>query len=87
MKVIKKTAEYTVYQKRSGRYAVKGADNKAINETDKVTILLAEGLIKVAEPKAPAVEEPEAATEAAAEEDAAEESAPEESTEESTPDE
>ena len=92
MKVIKKTAEYTVFQKRSGRYAVQGADNQAINEADKVAILLAEGLIKAAEPKAPVVEEPEEATEAeteadegAAEEATPEEPAEEESTEESSP--
>lgn len=83
MKVIKKTAEYTVYQKRSGRYAVKGPDNKAINEADKVAILLAEGLIKIAEPKAPVAEEAaEAEADVEAEESAAEEAAPEESTEE-----
>ncbi|PCH51801.1 MAG: hypothetical protein COC20_05395 [Cellvibrionales bacterium] len=87
MKVVKKTAEYTVYQKRSGRYAVKSADNQAINEADKVTILLAEGLIKAAETKAPVVEESEkeaVEAEVATEEGAAEEAAPaEESAEES----
>ena len=31
MKVLKKTDDYTVYQKRSGRYAVIGADNSPIN--------------------------------------------------------
>ncbi|MBV1931486.1 MAG: hypothetical protein KUG71_07200 [Porticoccaceae bacterium] len=70
MKVIKKTAEYTVYQKRSGRYAVTGADGKAINEDDKVAILLAEDLIKAPAPKAPEIEEAseaEAAEEAPAE--------------------
>ena len=68
MKVIKKTAEYTVSQKRSGRYAVTAADGRAINAEEKTKILLAEELIKLTEPKAP---EPEA-EEAPAEEAAAE---------------
>ncbi len=70
MKVTKKTAEYTVYQKRNNRYAVKGADSKWLNGDDKVKVLLAEGLIKLtaaaAKEEAPA-EEP-AADEAAADE-------------------
>ena len=57
MKVVKKSKEYTVYQKRSGRYAVKGADSEWINEDEKIKVLLAEGLIVVPEPKAA---EPEA---------------------------
>ncbi len=68
MKVIKKTAEYTVSQKRSGRYAVTAADGSAINAEEKTKILLAEELIKLTEPKAP---EPKA-EEAPAEEAAAE---------------
>lgn len=68
MKVIKKTAEYTVSQKRSGRYAVTAADGSAINAEEKTKILLAEALIKLTEPK---VVEPEA-EEAPAEEAAAE---------------
>ena len=55
MKVIKKTKEYTVYQKSSGRYAVKDAAKNWVNADDKVTILLAEGLIKAVAPAAPAV--------------------------------
>lgn len=82
MKVLKKTADYTVYQKRSGRFAVQGADKKTINGEAKVAILLAEGYVKQAEPKAPeapaeVVEEAtdvatEVATEAEAEEAAGE---------------
>jgi len=68
MKVIKQTAEYTVSQKRSGRYAVTAADGSSINAEEKTKILLAEGLIKLTEPKAV---EPEA-EEAPAEEAAAE---------------
>ena len=66
MKVLKKTADYTVYQKRSGRFAVQGADKKSINGEDKVAILIAEGYVKQAEPK---VEEiPAEAVEESAEE-------------------
>jgi hypothetical protein len=56
MKVIKKTAEYTVYQKRSGRYAVQSVARQWINGDDKVAILLSEDLIKAPEPKVIAVE-------------------------------
>ena len=89
MKVIKKTAEYTVYQKRSGRYAVTGADGKAINEDDKFAILLAEDLIKAPAPKAPEVEEaevdenPEAEVDENPEAEAAEETGSEEADKES----
>lgn len=58
MKVVKKTAEYTVYQKRNERYAVKGTDKKFINGEEKAKILLAEELIKLSEPAAPAEEAP-----------------------------
>jgi hypothetical protein len=70
MKVTKKTAEYTVYQKRNNRYAVKGADSKWLNGDDKVKVLLAEGLIKLT---AAAVKEEAPAEEPAAEEAAADE--------------
>jgi len=62
MKVVKRTADYTVYQKRSERYAVKGADKAYINGDEKAKILLAEGLIKVVLPQ-PKAEEPEAPAE------------------------
>ena len=63
MKVVKRTADYTVYQKRSERYAVQGSDKAWINGDDKAKILLDEGLIKVVLPKPP---EPEAEPEAEA---------------------
>jgi hypothetical protein len=66
MKVVKKTAEYTIYQRNDERYAVKDANKKPVNGEEKVKILLAEELIKVTEP-AP-VEEAPAEEEAAAEE-------------------
>ncbi|KPK11351.1 MAG: hypothetical protein AMJ68_06180 [Acidithiobacillales bacterium SG8_45] len=80
MKILKKTPEYTVYEKRSKRYAVKGSDKKWINGDDKVKILLAEKLIEVKLP-APKVEEPEEVaaevTETAETEAPAEEASPE----------
>lgn len=66
MKVIKKTAQYTVYQKRSGRYGVKDASKNWVNEAEKVNILLAEDLIKAPAAKAPEPEGEEATEEGAA---------------------
>ncbi|MAR58717.1 MAG: hypothetical protein CMK34_01730 [Porticoccaceae bacterium] len=40
MKVIKKTKEYTIYQKSSGRYAVKDSDKNWVNADEKIKILL-----------------------------------------------
>ena len=86
MKVLKKTAEYTVFQKRSGRFAVKNADKKPVNGDEKVAILIAEGFLKEEAPKveeAPVEEVAEEAAEAPAEEaeaaaeEPAEEAAPE----------
>jgi hypothetical protein len=56
MKTIKKTAEYTFYQKRNNRYAVKGANANWLNGEEKVAILLAENLIKLTQPATPEVE-------------------------------
>jgi hypothetical protein len=64
MKVVVTNDEYTIYQRRDGRYAVEGADKKPINGDEKVTILLANELISVTPPAAP---EEEAAPEAAEE--------------------
>ena len=63
MKVVVKNDEYTIYQRRDGRYAVENAAKKAVNGDEKVAILLANELVKVTLPAAPA-EEP-AADEAA----------------------
>jgi hypothetical protein len=85
MKLVKKTAEYSIYQRSDNRYAVKDADKKPVNGEEKVKILLSEDLIKVAVPAEPAAEEPAeevaaateneeaAADDAPAEEDAAKE--------------
>lgn len=81
MKVLKQTDDYTVYQKRSGRYAVVGSDKKNINGEDKVKILVAEGIVKQALPAEPVPEVVEEAVEEAAEEvaeEAAEETVAEE---------
>lgn len=73
MKLIKKTDEYRIYQRRDERYAVESADRKPVNGDEKVAILLAEGLITAPAVKQPEPEEPEAAEEEAASEEVAEE--------------
>ena len=72
MKTVASTDEYTIYQRRDGRYAVKGADKKPINGDDKVAILLKHELITAPQPKAPEPEAP-AEEEVAADAEAAEE--------------
>lgn len=60
MKIVKKTSEYTIKQRRDERYAVTTPKNKPVNGEEKIKILLAEGLIKLTEPAAqpePEVEE------------------------------
>jgi hypothetical protein len=76
MEVVKSTAEYTVYKKRNNRFAVKNSDKKWVNGEDKVKILLAENLIKLAAPKPKAEEPAEETTEATAESEAGAEEAP-----------
>ena len=66
MKVVKKTSEYTISQRRNGRYAVVNGNKKPVNGDEKVKILIAEGLVTlraaapVAEPEVEVVEEAEA---------------------------
>ena len=48
MKVIRKTKNYIIYQKRSGRYGVQDSAKHWINQEEKVEILATEGLIKMA---------------------------------------
>ena len=48
MKVIKQTKDYTIYQKRSGRYGVQDSERNWINLEAKVEILISEGFIKTA---------------------------------------
>ena len=89
MKLVKKTAEYTIYQRSDNRYAVKDANKNAVNGDEKVRILVAEELVKVALPaEAPAEEEvpaEEAPAEEAAEEAPAEEAPAEEPAAEDAP--
>jgi hypothetical protein len=51
MEAVKKTKDYTIYQKRSKRYAIRRSDHRWINGDEKVTILVGEKLLKVAAPK------------------------------------
>ena len=53
MKLVKKTDEYSVYLKRSGRYGVKNTDGKWINGVSKIRILLDEDLVKTTLPPDP----------------------------------
>jgi hypothetical protein len=77
MKLIKKTDEYRIYQRRDERYAVENAERKPVNGEEKVAILLAEGLITAPAPKQPEPEEPEAAEEEASADEGAEAAAEE----------
>lgn len=72
MKVVVKNDEYTIYQRRDGRYAVENAAKKAVNGDEKVAILVANGLVKVTQPTSPAEEPAEEVVEEAAEEATAE---------------
>ncbi len=97
MKLVKKTDEYSIYLRGDKRYAVEDARKQPVNGEEKVRILVAEELVKVAVP--PKKEEPvaeEAAVEeapaeeaaeveASAEEVVAEEAAPEEAPAEDAP--
>lgn len=72
MKEIKSTGEFKIFEKKSGRYAVKDGNKKYVNGDEKAKILADAGLVTIPEPK-PA-EAPEAAQEESAEtEEAAEE--------------
>ena len=84
MKLVKKTAQYSIYKRGDERYAVKDANKKAVNGEEKARILLAEDLIKVTLPAMPVVEE-EAAVEAPAEEAALAEAPVEEAAVEEAP--
>lgn len=68
MEKVKSTENYTIFKKRSGRFAVKGA-RKFINGTEKAEILAKEGLIKVSKAaEKPAEEAVESAEETTSEE-------------------
>ncbi|MDH3200042.1 MAG: hypothetical protein OEM15_04015 [Myxococcales bacterium] len=63
MEIVKKTEEYEIIKKRSGRYGVRDANRKWLNGDEKVKILLAEKLIKAPVQKK---KEPEPVSEAEA---------------------
>ena len=46
MTLIKKTAEYKIFKRGDGRFAVQNAQGKAVNGEEKVRALVAEDLIK-----------------------------------------
>ena len=75
MKVVKKTDEYTIFQRGDERYAIKDANKKAINGDAKVRILVEEGLLKVALPPEPSPEAEEEVVEETAEVEAVAEEA------------
>lgn len=83
MKVVKRSDEYTIFERRDGRHAVRNAQRQWVNGDDKTAILSAEGLIKAPPVKAPepageeAAPEGEQAADASAEDAPAEEAAPE----------
>jgi len=61
METVKKTKEYQIIKKRSGRHAVLNNDGKWVKAEEKVKILLKEGLIKLTPKKAAAEAPAEAA--------------------------
>lgn len=69
MKLVKKTAEYSIFERKDKRHAVRSTTFKWINGEEKVTILQKEGLLKKPEPKPaePEAEANEESTDAAAE--------------------
>ena len=75
MKLVKKTAEYSIYQRSDNRYAVQDGKKKPVNGDEKVRILVAEELIKAALPAEPVADEA-ADEEAAPEVEPAAEEAP-----------
>ena len=75
MKLVTRTDDYTIYQRRDSRYAVQGANKAPINGDEKVAILLKHELVKAPEVKQPEPE-PEEAPEAEAAVEATEVEAP-----------
>jgi hypothetical protein len=75
--LVKKTATHKIYKRKDGRYAVTTLKGAAVNGDDKAAVLLAEGLIQLAQPAPAEPEVEEAPAEEAAEEEAAEEAAEE----------
>ena len=82
MKLVKKTDDYSIYQRGDKRYAVEDASKSAVNGEEKVRILAEEGLITVAVAAAPEAVAEEAVAEEAPAEEAAEEAVEEAAAEE-----
>ncbi len=76
MKVVTRTGEYTIYQKRNQRYAVRNSARQWVRGEDKVAILLAHNLIEAPVPKAPDHPETPEAEASAAQAEPAEGEAP-----------
>ena len=57
-KLVKKTAEYSIYQRGDARYSINGPNKKSINGDEKTRILQAEELVKVLKSKPKAEESP-----------------------------
>ena len=51
MEVVKKTKDFTIVKKRSGRFGVQNTDGKWVNGDEKVKVLLGAKLIKAVVPK------------------------------------
>jgi len=67
MQAVKRTKDFTIFKKRSGRYAVRASNKSWIHGDDKLKILGEAGLAVVAKKKAPP---PEPAAEPAPAEEA-----------------
>lgn len=65
MKKVQQAGDYSIFQKGSGRYAIKDKEKNWVNAEEKAKILLDAGLIKISAPKPP---EPEQTEETASEE-------------------
>lgn len=52
MKEIKSVGDNIIFEKKSGRYAVKNANKEYINGDEKTRILVDVGLVTISEPKA-----------------------------------
>jgi hypothetical protein len=63
MNQVKKTAEYRIFQKKSGRYAVQSKNKQWLHGEAKEQVLLNEQLITRLRPKPPAAVEETAAAE------------------------
>ena len=73
MEAVKKTNDYTIFKKRSGRFGVQMTDKKWVNGEEKSKILAKHKLIKLSAPKPKEEKKPAKAEAPAAEESSTEE--------------